>query len=301
MQPSLMEGDVVWVSKWQIRHHIPYPAISFTSGDSFHFNFSWKEYRFQFPGENISRNDNVVFDRPHIGNNITSIKRVAALPGETIKIRNRKVFINGEASQRPYSLKLRYRVNFKSADSRSRILPSIPNADPVRLTKGPFYAITLTDSVYVKLGQDTGVIFIRPMFELPAKSDEAVWPHWKKYGWNLDNFGPVYIPKKGDSLKIDNDFFDQYAVLIAKEEQNFISPFSKGKFLVNGKKKAYYTFTKNYFFLLGDNRHDALDSRFYGPVNTDLIAGKANRILFGTFADQKGINAINKNRFWRPL
>ncbi len=301
MQPNLVAGDVLWVNTWNTRHQFPYPSVSFGSGDSVTLDFSWKKLKHFRDNPDLNRNDIVVFDRPHVGKNISSVKRIAALPGETIKIRNRKIFINGNRSQRDYNLQLRYRINFKSADARARILSQLSNPNPVKLTKGPFYAVTLTDTAYQKLHQDTGVLFIRPMFDLPAKSDDAVWPQWKKYGWNADNFGPVYIPKTGDSLLIDEEFYAMYGNLIVNYEGNRIAPLANGNYLVNGNQQAYYTFAKDYYFVLGDNRHDALDSRFYGPIPQELIAGKATRVLFGTFANQKGIKALNKSRFWKPL
>ena len=110
-------------------------------------------------------------------------------------------------------------------------------------------------------------------------ADNAIFPHVKKLGWSQDNFGPIYIPKKGASVKLDSESIPFYKQIIKNHENNDLV-INGDDIFINGKKADSYTFKQDYFYLIGDNRHNSLDARYWGYVPFDHVLGKPVMIWF---------------------
>lgn len=301
MEPGIIEGDALWVRKLGIRHEAVFPFPHKEMRDGEEKIVWWNRVKLDLPYHyKWKRGDIALIARPNERSRLAAIKRIVGLPGDTVKIRNRKISVNNQVQLRNYPIKLNYRINFSNLESRVRIAEQLQQ-EPAKISTGPFWMLTLTDSQYVQLSSDTGVLYIRPIFQLASNASDAVWPRWKRYGWNVDNYGPVWIPKAGDSLELNASNVRMYAALVAREEASFLSYLPRGIALVDGKVSSHYTFKNNYYFVLGDNRHLALDSRFYGPIPEHRLLGKAGHIMFGTFSDQKGLKAVNWNRTWQRI
>ena len=109
----------------------------------------------------------------------------------------------------------------------------------------------------------------------PVSSDQKQdWSYRNNYEWSLDNFGPLYIPKEGDKITIDSANLPLYGKAIVHFEGNEDVKIEDGKLLIDGNVVAEYTFKQNYFFMMGDNRHNSQDSRIWGFVPEDHILGK---------------------------
>jgi signal peptidase I len=110
-------------------------------------------------------------------------------------------------------------------------------------------------------------------------ADNAIFPHVKKLGWSQDNFGPIYIPKKGASVKLDSESIPFYKQIIKNHENNDLV-INGDDIFINGEKADSYTFKQDYFYLIGDNRHNSLDARYWGYVPFDHVLGKPVMIWF---------------------
>jgi len=122
--------------------------------------------------------------------------------------------------------------------------------------------------------------------------NETFFPNRIPYDWNEDNFGPLVIPKKGTRIALTPENFPLYKKIIVDYEKNALQT-TADTFIINGKETHTYTFQKDYYWMMGDNRHQSEDSRFWGFVPDDHIVGKPIFIWFSI----KGINQGLKN--WR--
>lgn len=110
-------------------------------------------------------------------------------------------------------------------------------------------------------------------------ADNAIFPHIEKLGWSQDNFGPIYIPKAGSSVELTSESLPFYEQIIKNYENNDLQVVGENIF-INGKKVDSYTFKQDYFYLIGDNRHNSLDARYWGYVPFDHVLGKPVMIWF---------------------
>jgi signal peptidase I len=130
--------------------------------------------------------------------------------------------------------------------------------------------------------------------------DAEIFPHNEHFKWNLDNFGPLKMPAKGWTIPLNDSTFALYRRAIEYYEGNTVDV--KGKdIIINGKKANSYTFKMDYYWMMGDNRHDSLDSRFWGYVPEDHIIGKAKLTWLSTDSTKNIFGRIRWGRIMRPI
>ncbi len=137
----------------------------------------------------------------------------------------------------------------------------------------------LTDADAEKLRKEKGIDSVVKNIRPAIRYDKSVFPHNINYVWNMDNFGPIYIPKKGDTVEINAKTIPFYEQIIRRYENNDLTIFGNNIY-INGKKATTYTFKKDYYWMMGDNRQRSLDARAWGYTPFDHIVGKPILIWF---------------------
>jgi signal peptidase I len=136
---------------------------------------------------------------------------------------------------------------------------------------------------------------------LPAgQYDANVFPHNSRFKWNLDNFGPLTLPKRGWTVKLNDSTLALYRRAIEVYEHNKVDT-AGNTVMINGKKAGSYTFKMNYYWMMGDNRHNSLDCRFWGYVPEDHIVGKAVLTWFSTDSTQDIFHKVRWNRVFKAI
>ena len=139
-----------------------------------------------------------------------------------------------------------------------------------------------------------------PVIESAGWYDPEVFPHNPKFKWNIDNFGPLKLPKKGWTVALNDSTLTLYRRAIEVYEKNKVDV--KGKDIyINDKKANSYTFKMDYYWMMGDNRHDSLDSRFWGYVPEDHIIGKAMLTWLSIDSTENFFSKIRWNRIMRKI
>jgi signal peptidase I len=148
-----------------------------------------------------------------------------------------------------------------------------------RQGKFVYYTITMKPATADSIRLNPKVISVEPELSPPGSFDEQVFPHEEKLSWNLDNYGSIIVPKAGQVISLSVDSLSMWERIIVDYENNEMVVKDDSIF-INGQYAPTYTFKMNYYFVMGDNRHFSMDSRYWGFVPEDHIVGIATTILF---------------------
>ena len=223
------------------------------------------------------------------------MKRCVGLPGQTLQIKNRIVYLDGKANKEPDNVQYTYYVKLRQGlpDELMQDL-GISMEDLMSLNQLGY--MPLTQHAVDVLGARKDLV--ESIQLVTDASDTDIYPLNGNKHWTRDNYGPVWIPKKGATLKLTLDNLPVYERPIRTYEGNELDV-RDGKIYINGKPSNEYTFKMDYYWMQGDNRHNSADSRYWGFVPEDHIVGKPIFIWWSSDPDRRGINGIRWHRLFR--
>lgn len=225
------------------------------------------------------------------------IKRGVGMPGDTLELRDGQLFVNGKPADRPEKLQYDYYVKTNGTPLNKMKLQDLGIAFEDMGVPSSHYRLPLTSEMVEKLRKFPNVVEITRTLETEPNVD--IFPYdMENYPWNVDNFGPLYIPKKGDRLPLNLKTLPLYERIIKDYEGNTLEV-RDSVIYVNGQATDGYTFKMDYYWMMGDNRHRSADSRFWGFVPEDHIVGKAYFIWLSIDKDKSFLDKIRWRRMFR--
>jgi signal peptidase I len=229
------------------------------------------------------------------------VKRCIGIPGDSLVIKGGSVYINSKLVPVNKTQQLNYIVATNGTTINPKVFEKlgIYKSDQT-MVSGSAYILPLTKSNADAISKFANVREVTPLFSKPGEFAPQIFPYSKTLGWNEDNFGPLWIPVKGSTVKLDTSNLCLYDRIIDVYEDNDLRVEGKTIY-INNKPADSYTFKMNYYFMMGDNRHNSADSRYWGFVPQDHIVGKPKFIWLSIDKESKGLKKIRFSRLFMKI
>jgi signal peptidase I len=322
MENSMLVGDFLFVSKFHYGTRTPrtplqipltHQKIWFTNLPSY---VDWVQLpTYRLPGfSEVKREDVVVFNVPPkdlnegkdypIDLKTNYIKRCVAVSGDVLEIKDKQVIINGQPLTNPVDMQYSYLVTANDEINERNLAKLDLDPDDYTYLGRPennkaVYQMFLTLAKVDELKTLPYVVSVENDYRTNEGPDSRIFPGSKYTPWNGDNYGPLTIPKEGMKIAINDSTLSIYGSVIRLYDHNKDVKIEEGKLTIEGKEITEYTFHQNYYFMMGDNRHNSLDSRYWGFVPEDHIVGKGFFIWLSIDKYADFVNKIRWSRFFK--
>jgi len=256
---------------------------------------SWENYLSSARRE-IRQRFNIVY-RP-VDRRDNYVKRCIGIPGDTILIVDGVVYVNGKKFPEIKTQQTTYAVQTNGTTINPKAFErlNISKSD-YQYYIGSAYILPLTKENAEKIKTFSNVTDVQPVISRKGEFAPYIFPYKSSLRWNEDNFGPLWIPYKGATVNIDTSNIMFYERIIEVYENNDIKIVGADIY-INGQKATSYTFKMDYYWMMGDNRHNSADSRYWGFVPEDHIVGKPKFIWLSIDKEGKGLRKIRWRRFF---
>ena len=222
------------------------------------------------------------------------VKRCVGLPGQTLQIKNRIIYLNGKANKEPDNVQYSYYVKLKG-QMPTELMDELGISNEDMASLNQYGYLPLTQKAAKKLAARKDIVAdIR--LNTDAQTGD-LYPLNAYTGWTRDDYGPVWIPKKGATVKLNMKNIAVYERPIRAYEHNDLKV-KDGQIYINGRLAHSYTFKMDYYWMMGDNRHNSADSRYWGFVPEDHIVGKPIFIWWSHNPDHPGFSGIRWSRLF---
>ncbi len=311
MENTLLVGDYLFVSKIHYGARTPKTPIQIplthqriwgTDIPSYLDFIQLPTYRMPGLGA-VKRNDIIVFNLPTDDHPVdlraNYVKRCVALPGDTLLIEDAIVYVNQELQVNLDNTEFSYKVFTRNNTAiNTRVFKKCNISRFTRTAIG--YKIYATEASAVKLRQFPFIEKVQMDKRNRKMPEEGIYPS-TIFNWNNDFFGPIMVPKKGVTIALTPENVIKYSEVILHHEGNELVEVENGQLKINGVVISNYTFKQNYYFVLGDNRHDSKDSRYWGFVPADHLVGKALFVWLSLDPDQPFLNKLRWDRIFKTV
>jgi len=229
------------------------------------------------------------------------VKRCVGLHGDTITIRSGILYVNGERAPENETMQTTYGVvtNGTTINPKAFERLKIAKSDQMMISSS-VYLLPLTKKNVDAVSKFVNVKDVTALNTEEGEESPLIFPHVPALKWNEDNFGPLWIPSKGATVDLNISNLPFYERIIDVYEDNDLRV-DDSTIYINGEPTTSYTFRMDYFFMMGDNRHNSLDSRYWGFVPEDHIIGKPKFIWLSVDKEASGLKKIRFNRFFMKV
>ncbi|MDA3891262.1 MAG: signal peptidase I [Salinivirgaceae bacterium] len=284
MEKTILKGDYIFVEKISNGARLPITPFSLPFFPKV-YNDVVQFLAYRIPGiKSISSNDLLVFNNPDradlpIDKKEVLLKRCIGVPGDTIQLTDKKVFVNHKLFSEPDNLQFNFRLVTNETELDQPFLDKYSINEGGKVSDIGIYEFPVEIKLLKELREENNLRYVRDLKDFPGESSRDVFPKTKNFTYTKDFFGSVEVPRKGQILNLSLQNFDLYKTLISRHEGNSIK-IQDGDIYINEIKTSEYKVKFNYYFVLDDNRDNANDSRYWGFLPENHIIGKASLIWF---------------------
>ncbi|MGB3468109.1 MAG: signal peptidase I [Cyclobacteriaceae bacterium] len=315
MENSLLVGDFLFVSKINYGPRTPKTPLQIplthqkiwgTDIPSYSDAIQLPQYR--LPGfDDVERYDVVVFNYPNENHPVDLkthyIKRCVAIPGDVLEIKDTQLYVNGEKGTNPEKMQFHYAIKTQQTLNK-RVFEDRNISEYKRAGEFSGYYAMMTPADAASIESFDVVNEVQKLVYQPGSNEDAVlFPLVPGNRWNRDNYGPLKVPGEGLTFTMDSAHVAMFGSTIEKYEgyENDEVKIENNQLLINGNAVTDYTFKQNYYFMMGDNRHNSLDSRYWGFVPENHVVGEAAFIWLSIDYEKSFFKKVRWGRIFKGI